>query len=326
MRERAGSTAKGALLALVAFGIFATHDVVVKYLGGVYAPFQIVFFSTLMGFPLVTLMLIGDRTDGNLRPHHPGWTALRTGAAVVTGVSAFYAFATLPLAQVYAILFAAPLLITILAIPILGEKVRLRRWAAVIVGLIGVLIVLRPGEVELALGHLAAITSATTGACASIVVRKIGSAERSAVLLLYPMLANFLCMGAALPFVYRPMPLLHLAGLALISLMAFVAMLCLIAAYRRAEAVIVAPMQYSQILWATAYGYLLFDEMPDRTTALGAAIIIASGLYIVFRESRLGSSRTPVLHTRSRAETGTLPRVSLAARLTGRGGGGPAGE
>ncbi len=305
------SNLHGALLALLAFGIFATHDVIVKFLGGLYTPFQIVFFSTLMGFPLVTLMLIGDRTDGNLRPRHPWWTALRTGAAVVTGVSAFYAFSTLPLAQVYAILFAAPLLITILAIPILGETVRLRRGIAVVVGLIGVLVVLRPGHVEFQLGHLAAITSAVTGALASIVVRKIGGEERSAVLLLYPMLANFVCMGIALPFVYEPMPLLHFLGLGLIALMAFVAMLCVIAAYRRAEAVIVAPMQYSQILWATAYGYLIFGETPDLYTAIGAAIIIASGIYIVLRESRVGaSSTTPVLRTRSRPETGTVPRVS----------------
>lgn len=306
----ARSNARGALLALVAFAIFASHDVVVKYLGGQYSPFQIVFFSVLMGFPLVTLMLIGDRSDGNLRPRHPWWTAFRTGAAVITGVCAFYAFATLPLAEVYAILFASPLLITILAIPILGETVRLRRWAAVIVGLVGVLIVLRPGQVEFSLGHAAAITAAVTSAFASIIVRKIGNEERSAVLLLYPMLGNFILLGIALPFVYEPMPILHFAGLGVIALFAFVAMLLVIAAYRRAEAVIVAPMQYSQILWAALYGYLLFGESPSRSTAIGAAIIIASGMYIVLRESRIGTSRMPVLRTRSRAETGTTPRIS----------------
>ncbi len=305
-----GSNAKGAALALLAFGIFATHDVVVKFLGAQYSPFQTVFFSVIFGFPLITLLLIGDKTDGNLRPRHVGWSMARTAATMVTAACAFYAFATLPLAQTYAILFAAPLLITILAIPILGETVRLRRGLAVVVGLIGVLIVLRPTEVELGLGHLAAITAATTGAFATIIVRKIGNDERSAVLLLYPMLANFLCMGAILPFVYKPMPFLHIAGTALIALMGFVAMLLVIAAYRRAEAVIVAPMQYSQILWAVVYGYFIFDERPDWTTGIGAGIIILSGLYIVFREQTGGSRTTPVLRTRSRAETGTVPRIS----------------
>lgn len=128
------SNLRGALFALLAFAIFATHDVVVKFLGGLYSPVQIIFFSVLLGFPLVTLMLMGDRSDGHLRPVHPWWTALRTVSAVITGVSAFYAFSVLPLAQTYAILFAAPLLITLLAIPVLGEKVGLRRGLAIVAG------------------------------------------------------------------------------------------------------------------------------------------------------------------------------------------------
>lgn len=316
-----GSNARGALLALLAFGIYASHDVIVKMLGELYSPFQIVFFSVLFGFPLVTVMLIRDSEPGHLRPMHPWWTLTRTASAVVTGVSAFYAFSTLPLAQTYAILFAAPLLITILAIPILGETVRLRRWAAVIVGLLGVMIVLRPGATDLTLGHLAALVAAFGSALTSIIVRKIGQDERSVVLLLYPMLANFILMGALLPFVYQPMPALHMGGLALMSAMAFAASALVIAAYKTGEAVIVAPMQYSQILWASVYGALFFDEVPDFWTAVGAGIIIASGIYIVVREgSRNTSMNTPVLRSRTRFETGTIPRISLLLRsIFGRG-------
>lgn len=307
-----GGNVRGALLALVAFGVFATHDVVVKYLGGLYSPVQIVFFSVLFGFPLVTLMLMRDQTDGNLRPRHPWWTALRTAAAVVTGLTAFYAFSELPLAQTYAILFASPLLITVLAIPILGEKVRLRRGLAVIVGLVGVLIVLRPGETDLGPGHLAALIAAVCGALSSIIVRKIGAEERSVVLILYPMMANFVVMACLLPFVYVPMPLIDVGALGVIAAFAFVGSLLVIMAYRAGEAVIIAPMQYSQIIWATLFGYLLFGERVDGGTALGAAIIIASGLYIVLREGRGAvSENRPVLQTRSRPEFGTMPRVSL---------------
>ncbi|MGL4238992.1 DMT family transporter, partial [Tabrizicola sp.] len=151
---QAQSNMRGALLSLLAFALYATHDVVVKVLGGSYSPFQIIFFSGLLSFPIVTIMLMSDRTDGNLIPRHPWWTALRTFTAVLTGLFGFYAFSVLPLAQTYSILFAMPLLITLLAIPILGEKVGLRRGIAVAVGLIGVLIVLRPGSAELGLGHL----------------------------------------------------------------------------------------------------------------------------------------------------------------------------
>ena len=185
-----GQNAKGALFALLSFSLFASHDVIVKLLGADYAPFQIVFFSVLLSFPIVSLMLIRDTTPGHLRPIHPWWTALRTVAAVITGLCAFYAFSVLPLAQTYAILFAQPLVITVLAIPILGEHVRLRRWLAVLVGLAGVMVVLRPGATELTLGHAAALVAACTGALASVVVRKIGHEERSVVLLLYPMMAK----------------------------------------------------------------------------------------------------------------------------------------
>ncbi|WP_299552437.1 DMT family transporter [uncultured Tateyamaria sp.] len=305
------SNAKGALLALIAFGVFSTHDVFIKTLGAIYSPIQIVFFSVLLSFPLATIMLMRDAKPGTLVPVHPWWMALRTVGAVITGVSAFYTFSNLPLTQTYAILFATPLLITVLSIPILGEKVRLPRWLAVIVGLAGVMVVLRPGATDLTLGHTAAIIAAFAGAFASIVVRKIGAEERTVVLLLYPMVGNFAVMGIALAFVYKPMPIEHLGMLAIISVMAWIAGRFIIAAYQTGEAAIVAPMQYSQILWATAYGLLFFNEVPDTYTGVGAAIIIASGLFIVFRESRSGNSENkPVLRTRSRIGTPGTFRVS----------------
>ena len=104
------------------------------------------FFSVLFGFPVVTFLLMRDTAPGHLRPVHPFWTTLRTTAAVISGSAAFYAFAALPLAQVYAILFAAPLLITVLAIPLLGERVGIRRGLAVLVGLGGVFVVLQTGS------------------------------------------------------------------------------------------------------------------------------------------------------------------------------------
>jgi drug/metabolite transporter (DMT)-like permease len=311
-----GPNAKGALLALLSFGVFATHDAVVKHMGGDYSPFQLIFFSVLFSFPLAMLMMMRDQTPGTLTPVHPWWVAARTLAAVITGITAFYAFSVLPLAQVYAIVFATPLIITILAIPILGERVRIRRWLAVIVGLAGVLVVLRPGSADLGLGHLAALVSAVGGAFASIVARKIGQEERPVVLLLYPMVANFAVVALALPFVYVPMPIEDLGLVALMSILGYAGGVIIIAAYRRAEAVIVAPMQYSQIIWATLYGYLFFEEGIDRQTAIGAAIIIASGLYIVLRESRTGTSANrPVLNTKARPETATTPRHGLMARL-----------
>lgn len=299
----------GILMALASFGFYATHDVAVKLLGGRYSVFQVVFFGVLLSFPLVVLMLLRDEEAGTLKPRRLGWSLVRTVAVVISGGGAFYAFSVLPLAQVYSIIFATPLVVTILSIPILGERVGLHRWAAVVVGLIGVLVVLRPDGVALGLGHLAALATALAGAVNAVVVRKIGREERAAVLLIYPMMANFLLMGCVLPFVYTPIALPDLGLWALLAFFAFLGGLALIQAYRLADAVLVAPMHYSQILWAAVYGWAFFDERIDGQTALGAGIIIASGLYIVFREGRGSSQKTPVLDARTRVGTPPVPRI-----------------
>ncbi len=302
---------KGALFALLAFAIFATHDVVIKYLGGSYNAIQIIFFSVLFSFPMLMLVMIRDTQGGSLIPVHPWWTAVRTLSGALGAVSAFYAFSVLPLTQVYPILFAMPLLITVLAIPVLGERVGPHRAAAILVGLAGVLVVLRPGSAVLSLGHAAALAGAVFSALSSIIMRKIGREERTVVLQLYPLLVNLVLMGALLPLVYVPVEIVDLGASAVMAALALSAIGCLVAAYRLAPAVIVAPMQYSQIIWASLFGAVFFDERLDSMTMLGTGIIIASGLYIVLREERRATSSTqPVLRTRSRAGTPGSPRVA----------------
>ncbi len=307
---------RGAAYALTGFAIFSTHDVFIKFLGGFYAPFQIIFFFTLFQFPVITLMLMRDPTDGNLIPKHPWLVLLRTALAVITAACVFYAFSVLPMAQTYAIIFASPLLITLLAIPVLGEQVGWRRSLAIFVGLIGVIVVLNPGTTAFSAGHLAALFGAGCSAGAAVIMRKIGSEERSAVLLLYPMMANFILMGCMMPFVYQPMPLYHLIGTALVAIFGFVAAMFHIMAYRTASAGVVAPMQYSQIIWAVIFGYFFFNETADWNTAVGSVIIIASGVYIVFREeTKSVPGKSPVLNTRSRFVPGTMPRISQLSGL-----------
>lgn len=310
------SNLRGALLSLASFGVYATHDVIVKFLGASYAPFQIIFFAGLLGFPLITIMLMSDRTDGTLIPKHPWWTMIRTVSAVLMGLGGFHAFSVLPMAQCYAIFFAMPILITLLAIPLLGEQIGWSRGIAVFVGLLGVLVVLQPGEVDFSLGHLAALSVATFGALTWVIVRKVGKAERSIVLMLYPMVANFLVMGAAMPFFYKPIPIEHLGMLGMMAAMGLIAGLLSIYAYRVAPAVIVAPMQYSQMLWAVFYGWLFFGESLDWNTAVGSLIIIVSGLYILLREGTLVvSTNRPVLESRSWLDTGIQSCIGVWLRL-----------
>lgn len=302
----------GPLLAILGFACYATHDVLIRILGETYSVLQIIFFMGLFSFPMLAVMLIRDPHPGTLHPVHPWWMLVRVVSVVMSGTAAFYAFTVLPLAQVYTVLFAAPLMVTLLAIPMLGERVGLHRGLAVVVGLLGVLVVFRPGSGEVSLGHLSALFAAVLSALNSVVLRKIGGDERSVVMILYPALASVVVMGASLPFVYVPMSLAHLAVSGVIALLSLLAMQLTIIAYRKAEAALVAPMQYSQILWAVLFGAVLFDESPDRWTFSGAALIIASGLYIVFRESRRDvSANRPAMLTRMRGESPTAPEPLL---------------
>ncbi|WP_022708122.1 DMT family transporter [Paracoccus zeaxanthinifaciens] len=301
---------------LTAMGIFATHDVVIKTLGQTYPPLQILFFSSLLSFPLISMILMRDPNSGTLRPNSLFWVLLRTGCAVIAGMGGFFAFSTLPLAQVYAILFTTPLLITILSIPMLGERVGIHRWAAVVVGLSGVLIVLRPGAgQELGMGHAAALVSALAASVGAVTIRRLGKSERPLVLMMWPMLGNFIATGASLGFAYQPMQLAHLGLAGVIACLGLAGGFLVIQAYRAGEAAIVAPMQYSQILWATAYGWFLFDEALDLPTLLGAGVIIASGIYIVIREGSGASANRPATVARLRHETVTAPKSAILQRL-----------
>ncbi len=304
------ATLKGLLSALLAFGLFSSHDSLIKALGGHYPVFQIIFFSMLFAFVPMSMMMLADKAVGNFRPRHPWLVLCRAGLAIVAMSCGFYAFTTLPLAEVYALLFAMPLLVTALSVPLLGETVRRQRWAAVVVGLIGVLVVLRPGVTELTLGHAAALTAAFASALSTILVRKLGAKERPAVLILYPMILSMTVMSMTLPAVYVPVELPHLGMMAAVGFLSVAAQFFMISACKAAPAAVVAPLQYSQILWATFFGVLFFAERPDLYVGLGSSIIILSGIFVVWRESRENvSMQTPVLKTSNpRFDTGPQPK------------------
>lgn len=314
-RQLTSTSSAGAFLGLAAFAAFSVHDVLVKHLGGTYSAFQILFYSALISFPLITLVMIRDHKPGTLIPVHPWWITLRSISGSTSALCAFYAFTNLPLSQAYSFLFASPLVITVLAIPLLGEAVRMRRGLAVLVGLIGVLIVLRPGLSPLGPGHFAAIGAAFFGALNAVIVRKIGNEERGVVMIIYPMMSNLLVTAIALPFVYVPVQLADLGVLAVASALVLLAMGLTVAAYARASAGMVAPTQYSQIIWATLFGIFLFDEYPEWQTYLGTAIIVLSGVYILKRESQADVSRNaPVLNTKTRSGHGVGLRVGLLGK------------
>lgn len=274
---------KGALLSLLAFSLYSLNDITIKFLGGLYHPVQILFFSGMAGFPLVVLQMMADRNGGSLRPVMWNFTLARMAIVIVNGLLVTYAFANLPLSEVYAIFFMMPLFICVLAVPLLGEPIDLARGLAVLAGLVGVIMVLRPGVMTLHWAHLAALGGASFGALYYIILRKTGGRERMAVIMLYPMMAQTASVALFLPLVYEPMPAAHLGLLGLMALEGFIGSLFIVWAYRAAPAVVVAPMQYVQIIIATLFSTLYFHEPMDAWTVAGISVIIAAGLFIMTR-------------------------------------------
>jgi S-adenosylmethionine uptake transporter len=280
------SNLNGALLGLLGMGLFAVSDITIRFLGAGYNPFQIIFFAALMSVPLIAGFAMADPTPGPLRPVLPKLMALRCLVVVMNGAAGTYAFANLPLAETYAIFFTMPIFITLLSAVLLGERIDLLRGAAVVAGLAGVIIALDPGGARLEWAHGAALVGAILGAGNYVIIRKTGGQERTVVMILYPLMLQLVTAAMVLPFVYQPMPLRDLGLTAVMATAAFLGYFAIIAAYRRAPGIVVAPMQYSQIIWAAIFGAILFDEVMSSQTLLGTLVIIVSGIVIVWRQDK----------------------------------------
>ncbi|PBB97977.1 DMT family transporter [Mesorhizobium sp. WSM3862] len=292
----------GILLAFVAYASYSWSDAVIKSLGGQFTVFEIGFFVTLFaGCFLFFTRPADERWRDFWRTSRPWAVQARAWAGIASGVLSVYAFTTIPLAEVYALIFLAPLFVTILSTLILKEKVGPWRWLAVVAGFAGVMLVVRPGFRELHLGHLAAFAIAFLAATSVILMRSLAQQEKRTtmlgVLVGYGLLFNGLGVAATsftLPdgnqLIWLVMAGAFTAGGQLLQLLA--------AKYAPANRI--APTHYSQIVWAVVLGSLFFREDPDLLTLAGLAVLGASGLLTMVREEvRLGTVRlNPFTRTR----------------------------
>jgi S-adenosylmethionine uptake transporter len=274
---------KGLLLGLAGFGLFSVADATIKHLGDTYHPVQIVAFAGLFTLPLIGLLWL--RAPVSLRPVHPWLMAVRTAALIGNGLLVTYAFTALPLAEAYAIFFTLPLMLGLLAWPLLGDRMDALGAVAVILGLAGVLIALNPGRITLEAGHLAAVLGTVLAAVHYLIIRRTGGAEAFVPMMLYPVVGQTLSALLILPGRFVPMPGIDLVTVAGITLTGFCGTLLMIAAYRVAPPVVVAPTQYSQIAWAALLGALFFGEPMAATTAVGMVVIAAAGVLVAARRN-----------------------------------------
>jgi drug/metabolite transporter (DMT)-like permease len=279
-------TLRGILLMLGAVAVFSTMDALIKHLAEAYSPLQIIFFRNLFAFlPLLPVLARGGGL-GLLRTQrlgsHLGRAAMGFGAMLCF----FTAFALMPLADVVAISLSAPIFITALSVPLLAERVGPRRWAAVTVGFVGVLIMVRPSASVISEPAVfLPLAGAVLYALALIAMRKLGATERAPTTVFYFTLACTVMSALAQPFVWRTPDLVGLALLVCVGLLGGSAQLLMTQALRLAPAAVVAPFDYTALVFSIGFGLAFWGDVPDRLLLVGAAIVIASGLYILHRET-----------------------------------------
>lgn len=291
--------------------LFSLMNATIKSLGDTYPVNQIVFFRAF--FALVVLWPMIARAGGiaslkTTRPLGHAWRSLSGATAMACG---FTAITLLPLANAAALTFTAPLFVTLLGVLLLGETVRWRRTLAIIVGFCGVLVMLAPELMQggltaaggagdgLALGAVLALLSAFFGAMAMIGIRRLSTTEKNSTIVFWFMTTAAVISGALLPFNFvMPVSWTDLALLVAIGLVGGIAQMLLTNAYRQAPVAVVAPFDYTAMIWATVWGFALWGEVPGLWVVGGALIVIASGAYITVREMKLGVQKPPPIKLR----------------------------
>ncbi len=282
MPDAAGGHLRGVLCMLIAVAAFCFMDASMKVLAPHYPPMQV---AALRGLTSLPLVLAWALVDGGLKPLiRVRWPLhlVRGVLSVIMLVGFVYGIARLPLTEAYSLFFVAPLLITALAGPILGETVGWRRWTAIAVGLGGTLIVLRPtGSGMLSLGGLAIIVSATGYALSAITVRVLGRTDTTQSMVVW-MLAMLSVFAVALAWrEWLPVDPAHWKPIAVLGVAGAIGQWGITEAFRRAPASLLAPLEYTALVWGLGFDWYLWNTLPDRTTWLGAAVIVVCGLYLV---------------------------------------------
>ena len=289
MTTAAPATAAGRGIALMCAGVFSMLglDVTAKWLLATYELGQLVLLRCFFSFALILAYAWYQAGPAALNAHRPLWHVVRSLIMAGSMFAFFYALPRMPLADVLVLAFAAPLIVTALSWPFLGERVGLWRWVAVLSGFIGVLVVLRPGSGLVEPAALFALAGAFLYALLSLSTRRLSRTESPLALSLYlfpvPLLISVpLALGSWVAPTSTDWLLFAACGL--FGGLAFVLMT---SAFRYAPAAMLVPFEYTGLVWAAGAGYVIWGEVPGQSTWLGGTIIAASGLFILYRETRV---------------------------------------
>jgi drug/metabolite transporter (DMT)-like permease len=293
-------TALGIVFLCAGVFVFSLQDGIIKALSGEYSVTEAVYVRSLVAIPLLAMLVHWEAGIGALASPNYWWLALRAFALFASYIAYYLAFPALPLADAVALFFIAPLFISVLAGPVLGEQVGWRSWLAVAIGTTGVLVMLRPGTGFFEPAALLSVFSALLYAAAALSTRRLGTTELGSVMTFYQNIIFFVGAGLiavvlggirhpshpSLDFLLRPWvlpPVTDLLLMASCGVVATVGTLFLTHAYRVAEASRLGPFEYTGMLWGPVWGFFIFGEVPRVTTLAGGLLIVLSGLIVALQ-------------------------------------------
>ncbi len=283
--EGGDNTGKGIALMMLAMCLMASMDATAKWLVEDLSIAQILLIRFLM-FLVVALALASRRgLKDTMRSKKPGLQVLRSLVMLAEIYVFIWAFSLLPLADVHGIAAVSPLMAMALAVPLLGEKAGWHRWAAVTIGFIGVLVIIRPGSGVMGSGALVALFAAFLWGLFQVLIRKVGLDDSVETTSLYTAVVAVIVLAVVAPFMWTP-PDTEAWGLLLaVGVLGSLGHLILFRALQLAPASTLQPFTYTMVLWATVMGFLIFGDFPDGWTIVGIVIVVAGGLYAFSRES-----------------------------------------
>jgi drug/metabolite transporter (DMT)-like permease len=274
---------RGILLMCISTVFFTAMHVLVRYVARDVPPLQVAFLRNIFGV-IVFLPLLLSGGLGFLRTQRIGLHAVRGLLNVVAMLMFFTALAITPVARITALSFTAPLFTAVLSVFFLGERFRMRRWMAIIVGFIGTLIILRPGMIPLDLGSLLVVASASIWGVTMIVIKILSRTESSFAITAYMnIFLSVFSLGPALWVWVTPAPEMWV-WLVAIGILGTIAQIALSQALKETDPTAVMPFDFLKLVWATLLGMWVFGELPDLLTWIGALVVFASGFYIAYRE------------------------------------------
>lgn len=290
-RRRADNVGLGIALTIVAILIFGVQDALSKMLAQTYSPFQLAMmrFWAFAAFSLILVMRQGPIREA-FSSKFP-WTQVLRAVLLVVDIWFFVvALAGVPLAELQAITLVYPLIVTLVAIPILGERVGVFRLVAVTIGFCGALVIIRPGGLPLTWGVGAAIFSASCYAIYIALTRKVSSADSTATSMVYVGVVGLILTTGVGVFFWKPMDLASLGLMGIVMVTSVTSHGLMMVALARAPASVIQPFNYLALPWGIVLSYLFFGHLIDTVSLMGAAVIVAAGLVVMERERRLARS------------------------------------